>query len=386
MKNILLITNYFPPEKGAAPNRMLSLAESLGNDGYEVTVVCPLPSYPQGKIFSAFKGKVYSNENAPYGKIKRLWAWPSNSTNKIVRLLSMLSFCFSLSIWFIFTNTPKKIFVQYSPVFIGFTAVCLGRFFSKKIVLNVSDLWPLAGLEMGILRKGWYYSILLKMEQFCYRNADLIVGQSREILEHVENIEHRKPLLLYRNFPSFSPPPIVETSATTEIRIVYAGLLGMAQGILNICGKIKLPKNVSLDIFGSGPELENIKELKNHGIFYHGELERNELHQKMQDYDIAFVPLKNRIYGSVPSKIFEYSLLGMPILYYAGGEGGKIVEKNSLGWNIEANNLQALQDFINTISTEELNRFPKRNVQKNAIKAFNFEEQFQAFSKKIEAI
>ena len=56
-KDILIITNYFPPEKGAAANRIFDMAKAYKNNGYEVLVVCPLPNYPKGKIFKAYKKK-----------------------------------------------------------------------------------------------------------------------------------------------------------------------------------------------------------------------------------------------------------------------------------------------------------------------------------------
>lgn len=385
-KKILLITNYFPPEKGAAANRIFSVAEGLEVSDFDVTVICPLPNYPTGKIFKDYCGKIYSSEMVSFGKIKRFWVWPSNSSNKFVRLLSMVSFSLSLALFFIFTKTPKKIFIQYSPVFVGFTAVCLGCFFSKKIVLNVSDLWPLAGLEMGILKKGLYFSLLLKMERFCYRNADLIVGQSQEIIDHVLTFDKEKPSFLYRNIPNFEAPTINQRDSSEEIKIVYAGLLGVAQGIFEICQGITLPANVSLYIYGAGPETEKIKILAKKNIHFYGELDREVLHSELQNYDIAFIPLIKRIYGSVPSKIFEYTRLGLPVLYFAGGEGGDIVAKESLGWVVPVNDFEALQNFINRISEKELERFPKEIVQKNSVKAFNFENQFQAFITSIEAI
>ena len=385
-KEILLITNYFPPEKGAAANRMQSIAEGLGKSGYTVKVVCPLPNYPNGKIFENYRGRFAVTENVSYGKITRLWVWASNSTNKSVRLLSMVSFSFSLVLYFIFNKIPKNIFIQYSPVFVGFTAVFLGRLFSKKIILNVSDLWPLAGLEMGILKRGWYYSLLLKMERFCYRNADLIVGQSEEILQHISNFEKEKPTFLYRNIPDFSIPLISEGSSSEEIKIVYAGLLGMAQGLLQICLQLSFPKNVSFHIYGAGPEAEKIKALQKQNIFFYGELDRKELHTELQNYDIAFVPLLKRIYGSVPSKIFEYTRLGLPVLYFAGGEGGEIVANESLGWVISVNNFEVLQRYIDTLSENELKRFPKKTIQKNSVLAFDFNRQFEAFTASIEAV
>lgn len=385
-KKILLITNYFPPEKGAAANRMYSLAEGLGNAGYKVKVICPLPNYPTGQIFEAYRGKIASSEETSFGEIIRLWVWPSNSANKFLRLPSMLSFSLSLILFFIFKKTPKKIFIQYSPIFVGFTAVCLGRLFSKKIILNVSDLWPLAGHEMGILNKGLYYSLLLKMERFCYRNADLVIGQSKEILLHIKGSDEINESFLYRNIPNFEVPIVKLREPSEEIKIVYAGLLGVAQGVFAICQQIIFPENVSLHIYGAGPESEKLKTLNKKNIYYYGELDREDLHSEMQQYDLAFIPLINRIYGSVPSKIFEYTRLGLPLLYFAGGEGGDIVEKEFLGWVIPVNNFNELQDFINRVSLKELEQFPKEMVQKNSISAFDFNKQFEAFTTSIESI
>lgn len=385
-KEILLITNYFPPEKGAAPNRMYSLAESLGNADFNVIVVCPLPNYPTGKIFKGYNGKAYSVEKTKFGKIGRIWVWPSNSANKFVRLLSMLSFSFSLVFFFLFTKTPKKIFIQYSPVFVGFTAVCLGRLFSKKIILNVSDLWPLAGLEMGILNKGTYYSILEKMELFCYKNSDLAVGQSEEILHHVNSLEKNINSFLYRNIPNFKPPSIIEKVASKEVKIVYAGLLGVAQGVFEICQRVTLSNNVSIHIYGAGPESDKLQSLRKKNVYFHGELDRAELHNELQNYDIAFIPLIKRIYGSVPSKIFEYTRLGLPVLYFAGGEGGDIISNESLGWVVPVNDFVALQGFLNEISEIDLKKFPKKIVQQNSVSAFDFQKQFEAFTNSVESI
>ena len=385
-KEILLITNYFPPEKGAAANRMHSIAENLGKAGYTVKVICPLPNYPNGKIFEGYRGKLSISEKTTFGEVSRLWTWPSNSTNKFIRLLSMLSFSLSLAVFFLFKKTPKKIFIQYSPVFVGFTAVCLGKIFSKKIILNISDLWPLAGLEMGILNKGFYYTLLLKMERYCYKKSDLIIGQSEEILLHFSKLENKKPLFLYRNIPNFKVPKISDRATSKEVKIVYAGLLGVAQGIFEICEKITFPQNVSFHIYGAGPDAERLKSLQSKNVYFYGEVDRVVLHTELEKYDIAFVPLTNRIYGSVPSKIFEYTRLGLPILYFAGGEGGKIVAKEFLGWVIPVNNTKKLQEFINTISENELNMYPKEKIQNTAVSVFNFEKQFKTFISAIETV
>lgn len=385
-KEILLITNYFPPEKGAAPNRMFSLASELGNSGYEISVVCPLPNYPTGRVFKNYRKKLFVKEKTDYGKVYRIWVWPSNSSNKLIRLISMFSFSFSLIFFFLFKRLPKKVFIQYSPIFIGFTGVFLSKLFSKKVVLNVSDLWPLAGKEMGVLNDGFYYSQLLKIEKYCYKKSDLIIGQSEEILDHVMKFELNKDLFLYRNIPNFKASTPRANNQSENIKIVYAGLLGVAQGIYQACTNIQFTEKISFHIYGSGPEAEKIKNLKKDHIYFHGEVERDVLHKVLQEYQIAFIPLTNRIYGSVPSKIFEYSRLGLPVLYMAGGEGERLVNENELGWTLSVNDWSALQSFVNQLNQKVLEKFPKNNVQKNAMEGFDFNEQFVRLKQEIDAI
>ncbi|MBV1922835.1 MAG: glycosyltransferase family 4 protein [Flavobacteriaceae bacterium] len=385
-KEIVIITNYFPPEKGAASNRIFSLVKGLSENDYNVKVICPLPNYPKGSIFPEFKRIVYSKKKEEYGTVFRLWLWPSNSSNKFIRLLSMLSFSFSLTLFFLFKKTPKKIFIQYSPVFVGFTSVFWASLFRKKIILNVSDLWPLAGLEMGLLKKGTYYSLLQKMERYCYMKSHIILGQSQEILNFIKKEGVVKELVLYQNFPDFKAPEIESKITESTIKIVYAGLLGVAQGLYSICEKLNLPDHIQLHIYGNGPEAESIKSLQKTNVFYHGEIDREILNKKLEEYQIAFIPLRNRIYGSVPSKIFEQSRMGIPLLYFAGGEGEMLVRNYKLGWTIPVNNRDALQDFINQLTIEKLNEHPKKEVQQNAMNAFNFKNQFSNLINEIEKI
>jgi glycosyltransferase involved in cell wall biosynthesis len=139
------------------------------------------------------------------------------------------------------------------------------------------------------------------------------------------------------------------------IKIFYAGLLGIAQGVYELCEKIDLNGlNIELHLFGDGAEKSQIEALisseKGKNIFFHGMMERNDLHEKLKTFDIAIVPLKVRIYGSVPSKIFEYGALGFPILYFGGGEGETIVEENNMGWIASVENYEQLNHEIQKIS------------------------------------
>jgi len=370
MENILIISNYYPPEKGAAANRIEQLALKLSQNNYKVTVVCPLGNYPKGVLFPEYKGKFYASEIRDKISVKRLWIVPSVSKNILIRLFSVLSFSICLFSYLLLKKTPKKVIVQSPPLLLSFIAVLVLSLKRKKIILNVSDLWPLAAIELQAVKKGSLsHRGSLFFERFIYKRASVILGQSVEIITHIHTLFPLKKCYLYRNFPDHKIAAMpLETIYDQPIKIFYAGLLGIAQGVFELCEKIELRGlNVELHLFGDGAEKAQLEQLiasqKEVKIFFHGMLDRNDLHKTLATFDIAIVPLKTRIYGSVPSKIFEYGSLGFPILYFGGGEGELIVEENTLGWVAQVGNYEDLNSkmqLISKLQKEELNSMKKR--------------------------
>ena len=161
---------------------------------------------------------------------------------------------------------------------------------------------------------------------------------------------------MYRNYPDHKVKYVpLEIKPNEPIKLFYAGLLGIAQGVFELCQNIELENlNIELHIFGDGAEKSQIEELIRQNpqkkIVFHGMIERNKLHETLNHFDVALVPLKTRIYGSVPSKIFEYTALGLPILYFGGGEGETIVQENNLGWVAEVGDFESLNSTLIEIS------------------------------------
>ncbi|ULC59759.1 glycosyltransferase family 4 protein [Flaviramulus sp. BrNp1-15] len=387
MKDILIITNYFPPETGAASNRIFHLAEGLQKHNFKVSVITPLPNYPRGKVFKDYKGrfKVYSLENSI--SIYRLWIYANNSKNKLLRLIAMLSYSFSLIWFFLWNKIPKTVIVQSPPLLVAFISMIFLRSKKRKLILNVSDLWPIAGLELGALKKNFSYSLLEKIELFNYKHADLVLGQSEEILSHVRSLFSKKEIFLYRNYPDFDAPEISEKPIQTgKLKMVYAGLLGIAQGIYKLCQELNYTY-IQFHIYGAGSEQQKIENLisnnPKHDIVYHGEVTRQELHKKLLNYDLTIIPLLNRIYGSVPSKIFEYARLGIPMVYFGGGEGEKLIEKFNLGWVAQSGNYNDLNKVLSQINPSEVNSNIRKEIQQTAFENFNFNSQLKLLIDKI---
>ena len=386
MQEILIISNYYPPEKGAAANRIEQLALKLKQNNYQVAVVCPLGNYPKGELFAQYKGKFIVNENLQNIAVKRLWIYPSVSKNIFKRLLSTTSFLISLIFYLLFCKTPKKIVVQSPPLLLSFVSVLILWLKRKKIILNVSDLWPLAAIELNALKKNSVsHKVSLFIERFIYAKSSIVLGQSNEIISHIQSLFPEKKCYLYRNFPDHQVHKIeFDTKQNQPIKIFYAGLLGVAQGVYDLCQNLNLKDlNIELHIFGDGAEKKQIQDLIdkniNSKIFFYGMLERNHLHQKLKSMDVAIVPLKTRIYGSVPSKIFEYGALGFPILYCGGGEGSEIVQENNLGWVAEVGDFNALNSIVSEIAKIDKTEIDtmKNQVFEKSKTAFNLDNQMQ---------
>jgi len=386
MEEILIISNYYPPEKGAAANRIEQLALKLYQNKYKVSVLCPLGNYPKGALFPEYKGKFSATENLQNIRVKRLWIYPSVSTNMFKRTLSVLSFSSVLFFYLLFKKKPNKVIVQSPPLLLSFVAVFILSLMRKKIILNVSDLWPLAAIELKVLKSDSFsHKISLFLERFIYSRASLIFGQSNEIIAHILSVFPEKQCYLYRNFPDHKVDGIhFETNLNEPIKLFYAGLLGVAQGVFELCKNIELQDlNIEMHIFGDGAEKLQIEGLIRQNpekkIFFHGMQERKVLHENLKNYDIAIVPLTTRIYGSVPSKIFEYSSLGFPTLYFGGGEGEKIVNENNLGWVAAVGDFQSLNATLIEISKtgKEPIQLMKQQVFDYAENHFNLDFQIK---------
>ena len=152
-----------------------------------------------------------------------------------------------------------------------------------------------------------------------------------------------------------------------------------------MCAVKNYCQNIEFHIYGSGAEENDIVSFINSNkassIFFHGKVNRTVLHNELRKYDIAIIPLLNRIYGSVPSKIFEFAKLGLPLLYFGGGEGETIIKNNNLGWIAEAGNYKQLNSIINSINKSNLTFEKRKLIQNNAYRNFNLKAQIDDLKK-----
>ena len=155
---ILLVTERYWPEVGAAPSRLANMAEGLKNLGNDVDVLTSLPNYPKGRIFDGYRGRICKEENRNGVNLIRYWIYATVSKSPIARILNMFSF--AIMIWlFAFRRklirSYDAVIIQTPTLVAAKSAVRLfKRGYGKKVILNVSDIWPSTAVDMGALKEG----------------------------------------------------------------------------------------------------------------------------------------------------------------------------------------------------------------------------------------
>ncbi|MBT34030.1 MAG: glycosyltransferase WbuB [Thalassobius sp.] len=359
MKKICIFTNTFYPEYGAAPNRLLHTALGLKNAGYQVEVITGIPNYPFGKFYNGYKAKFYFSENYQGIKINRFWLFPSHNDSSIHRFLTMFSLAFSvmLALPFFIRKKPDYILLQYPPVALAFPAIIYKKLTKAKFIVNVSDLWPLAIQDMGYTsHNSIFYRLLYKLEKITYNQADLLLAQSNEIKAYLQSSDKKREVLLFRTAVDCAKFKPANNSKKSDkpIQIIYAGVLGLAHGIYDLCKQIDLAhNNVKLSIYGEGFEKKKIasfiKSTPQKNIELNSMIDQQQLIKKMQEADIILIAQKTRIYGTVPSKIYEAMALGKPVLFHGAGEGADIIRQADCGLISHPSDFEQLNKNLNTL-------------------------------------
>ena len=384
-----LLTQYYKPEMGAPQNRLYEMMRGLKNLGNEVCIVTAMPNYPTGKIFDKYKGKLTIKETVDDIEVKRYWLYASNSKRVIPRIWNMISFTVMslFSIPYLRKQKLDYLIVETPPLTLAICGRLIAAMAGAKFVANVSDIWPLSAKELGAISDGFLYKILEKIERRIYKKAYISMGQSEEIVQHIQN-NGGKNVYLFRN--GVDPNRFVVRprliNETAPLKLIYAGLLGYAQGIFDICKSVNFRElGVEFHIYGAGGEQRDIEAFLSQnpdcGITYHGVVSRDEVPSILMSADMTVIPLVKHIYGAVPSKIYESMAAGLPVLFVGEGEGASIVKQNGIGLVTSSKNYDGLKENIRyAVAHREALETMSANCIKCAHDKFNRPKQIVALN------
>ncbi len=196
---LLILTQYFAPETGAPPVRLLALARELRRLGHSVEIVTALPNYPTGRILPAYRGRMRLSESHEGFPVHRTWLWAAKGAG-IGRALNYLSFMGTALLSLRRVAEPDVIFVESPPITLFLTALAYRRRFPRALlVFNIADQWIEAMRDFGVITNRRVLAGLARYARFCHARADLITAATRGIVDDLvqrQGVPAEKVLLL----------------------------------------------------------------------------------------------------------------------------------------------------------------------------------------------
>lgn len=173
-----------------------------------------------------------------------------------------------------------------------------------------------------------------------------------------------------------------------KIEICYLGSINNIIDI-SIIEKILVAinnhKEVILHIIGDGENRDAlINQIKKHNIavnFYGKVFEEQEKKKIMKKCDFGLNIMKESVVVGLTMKSIDYFEAGLPILNNIKSDTYGIVEKNKIGYNIFAHNIESIAKEISNLSEVEL-----QEMKNNTEQVFENYFSVRAFEEKLECV
>jgi glycosyltransferase involved in cell wall biosynthesis len=365
--NILIISEYFPPDQVGASTRTKIIVKELIKY-HNVTLITSTPHYPKPeKVNQAFHTpiKIYQGKSL---KIIRVWMPEINMDTTIGRVFdySYFTLFFMLALPFV-SEKPDFIWGSAPNVFCGFTAKIAHSFLGGVPIVHIDDIWPEGPIDFGFLRPKLLQKLSELLAKLSLSNIRIITTISDSISRYykkkykipqiytipvgIEEKRLKKLIQLKRDMKG-------QKRSNNKTLFMYSGKLGPGYDfdlMIKAFGFLQNNENegIKLIIRGTGPlesrikrsiEENNVKNI----VLENTYLALKELNRKLISADAFILPMQDSILSktALPTKLFEYMGIGKPVLVFGTGEPKMLVEKANAGLVSSDRDPKKLADLI----------------------------------------
>jgi len=350
--HVLILTQNYIPEPDP---KMHILAKGLVNRGHKLTVLTSFPNYPQGKIYSGYRQKLFQREEIDGVKIIRLPLYPDRSRSVIKRSLNYLSFPMSATVLGpFFCGEVDVMMVYHPPITLGIPAWVISLLRRIPFVFEIQDMWPETLPATGMVSNPLLLNALARLGMFAYSKASAITVISPGFKRNLEakGVPSGKIHVFYNwayegEFALAKPDPRLgkQMGLNGYFNILYAGNIGPAQGLHNVIEAALLLtdiKDLQFVLMGSGIERDKLKKMarerKLKNIKF---LPRQPMKMMPSVYALVDAVMVHLIDDplfeiTVPGKTQSCLLSGKPVIVSVNGDAADLVVKAGAGLAVRA--------------------------------------------------
>ena len=369
--NILFVTQYFPPERGAV-RRLFEFARYFVQNGHEVSVLTAMPNYPDGKVPPKYRGKFFYYEEMDGVKVYRSWVLPASNNNPKKRMMGFITFLVTTLINSFRIKGEFDLLIASSP---PVTTPVIGWLLSKikrsKYILEIRDLQPESSEDFGNLNRSLFTRGLKKLMHSLYRKADGIISVTDGISDYLtkigissSKIETVKSGVSNEFIDAQSNGIRKKFGWENKFIVLYAGTLGWAHSletVIEAARQLTDQPDIYFAFIGDGQKKEVLEGmvrdygLKNVVFVGLQPLEAIPYFLKASDvliHSMKDVPITK---SSLPSKLFEYMASGKPIVFGSSyGEAVRELEKAGGALSFKADDYNQLCKLILKLKSGEI--------------------------------
>lgn len=346
MKTINFLTSHFIPENTACTNRVLSFVRELEKT-YKVNVICltekgvtqqsSMISYTDHIDIYYINQKKYDGRNF----FKR-------ALYEMFYISQMVQISKKIKCDLVMATSPYMFIIP----FVGFGL-------NGPKVLDIRDLvWEYLD-EKGLVKRSIKSILRVVMKQGIKHFDHITVTNDYEatlLRDHygVKNID-----ILFNGIEKsrYEKLTNIQLAESTPFTVTYVGNIGLAQHIQTIIDAAKRLPEVRFLIIGAGIELQEMKEYvdkhQNHNIALIGKVAWYKLQEYYAKTSVLYAQLDEKFISAVPSKLYEYASVGLPIIYGGVGQAAKFVEKLENSKVVTPNDADELVDAIKQMKQKD---------------------------------
>ncbi len=360
---VLFLTQYYPPETGAAPLRAHHFARGLLRAGHDVTVLTGMPNHPSGVKSAAYSRRVFVREDADGIRVRRAYLFASPRRTFATRMLNQISFALCAAFSGVFMRRPDVVLVSSPPLFLGFSGWFVALVRGAPFVLDIRDYWPYAAVALGQLTSRRAIALAERLEGFLYRRAAKIIAVTPGMIRLMRERGIPEHQIVYvpngADMDVFSGDGDRAAAGTdggdSGLTVLYSGTHGLVHGmdvILDAAERLHQDGRFRFLLVGDGADKQRlVGEAARRGLAnveFLPSQPPDDLATMMRAADVcvATTDASDFSRGTIPVKIFDYMACARPVVAALDGDGRCVVEDSGGGLVVPPGDGRALADAL----------------------------------------
>lgn len=359
--------NYWPEQTGIAPYTT-GLARGLSNRGWDVTVDCGMPHYPEWRLQPEYRGSLQRLETDGPIEVRRLWHHVPSRQTPVQRTFYEATFLGHSGLTPV-RRQPDLILGVVPSLSGGIAARLKSIRHRTPFAVLFQDLMGNAADQSGMAGASRVAQTVKRLEAWVARGAHGVAIVSEGFRPHIEAMGVAPDRITHIPNWSHVRPPTADRAITRaslgwdgcEQIVLHAGNMGLKQGLEHVVRAAQVASSRRLPIrfvlLGDGNQRRHLESLARDcdAITFLDPVPSEDFMNVLAAADILLVNERASVVDmSLPSKLTSYFVAGRPVIAAVNpfGATAREVLRSGAGVTVVAEDPDAL---ISTIMDLALN-------------------------------